>query len=149
MVIGELRALNKVNQSLRVHSLEGLTHLASYEAALKSIGISGFCFWVSENSKKLKWRTFTGPEKLRLFTKLNIADHFPKLEDKDRKQALWTKLIEINKLLSAKPSEMTDDLIKNFESESRCFVDKFVDLYPSKHVTPYLHCMYNHISMNS
>ena len=24
-------------------------------------------------------------------------------------------------------------------------MDKFVDLYPSKHVTPYLHCMCNHI----
>ena len=69
---------------------------------------SEFRFWVGENSKKLKWRTLTGLEKLRLFTKLNIADHFPELEDKDRKQALWTKLIEINKLLSAKPSEMTN-----------------------------------------
>ena len=44
MVIGELCALDKVNQSLRVRSLEGLTHLASNEAALKSIGIS-FLGW--------------------------------------------------------------------------------------------------------
>ena len=50
MVIGELRALDKVNQSLQVCSTEGLTHLASYETALKSIGISGFSFWVGENS---------------------------------------------------------------------------------------------------
>ena len=87
----------------------------------------------------------TGPEKLHLFTKLNTAKQFPKLKNKDHKQEFWTKLIDINQLLSTKPSEMTNDLIKNFESESRHFVNKFVELYPSKHVTPYMHCMCNHV----
>ena len=40
---------------------------------------------------------------------------------------------------------MTDKLIKSFESQSKSFVDKLVDLYPSKHVMPDLHCMYKNI----
>jgi len=146
MLINALRVLDKVNKSLRVHSTEGLTHLMAFEAALKSIGIPGFSFWVGETSKKLKWRTLTGPEKLRLFANFTIADHFPQLEDVDKIQALWKELYEINKLLSTKPSELTNSVIKNFESQSRDFVDHFIDLYPSKHTTPYMHCMMNHVN---
>ena len=37
MLIGALRTLDRINQSLRIRSLDGLTHLAAYEAALKMI----------------------------------------------------------------------------------------------------------------
>ena len=47
--------------------------------------------------------------------------------------------------LSARPGEITDESIHNFETRSRLFVDKFIALYPTKHVTPYMHCMMNHI----
>jgi len=120
-------------------------HQTIYEAALKSIAILGFSFWIGEASKKLKWRMLTGPETLHLFSKLNIATQFPDLKQKDRKQELWTVLLEINQLLPTKPSQMTDKLIKSFESQSKSFVDKLVDLYPSKHVMPDLHCMYKNI----
>jgi len=146
MLIGALRTLDRINQSWRIRSLDGLTHLAAYETALKRIGISGFSFYIGKNSQKLKWRSLTGPEKLLLFTRLNLAEHFPDLSNIDAIQNLWREFYDINKLLSARSSEITNDHIKNFEARSRSFVDNFIQLYPSKHVTPYMHCMMNHVS---
>jgi len=60
-----------------------------------------------------------GPEKLRLFSKLNIATQFPDLKHKEREQELWTMLLEINQLLSAKPSQMTDKLLLKALSHSK------------------------------
>lgn len=37
MLISTLHMLDRINQSLCIHSLAGLTHLATYEAALKMI----------------------------------------------------------------------------------------------------------------
>jgi len=103
LLIGELRVLDRVSESTRLKSTEGLSNLRTYEAAVKVIGISGFSFYVGKMSQKLKWRTLTGPEKLLLFQRFKIADHFPDIEDKDEIQSLWSELLEINKLLSARP----------------------------------------------
>ena len=70
LVIHALLTLDRVNQSLRVRSLDGLSHLSKFETKLKEMGISGYSFWVGKESKKLKWRTLTGPEKLIVFTNI-------------------------------------------------------------------------------
>ena len=88
LLIGALRTLDRIKESMKIHSTDGLTHLSTYEAALKSIGISGFTFWVGKTSKTLKWRTLTGTEKLLLFDKFKMADHFPDLKDKEKIQDL-------------------------------------------------------------
>ena len=93
-----------------------------------------------------KWHSLTDPEKILLFTKLNIAEYFPDLNNKDDIQKLWKEFYDINKLLSARPSEVTEDHIKDFEAKLRSFVDNFINIYPSKHVTPYMHCMMNHLT---
>ena len=41
-----LLTLDSVNQSLRVRSLDGLSHLSKFETRLKEMGISGYSFWV-------------------------------------------------------------------------------------------------------
>ena len=48
MLIGTLRTLDRINQSLHIRSLDGLTHLAAYEAALKMIEISGLSFYIGK-----------------------------------------------------------------------------------------------------
>ena len=101
-----------------MRSLEGLTNLKKFENSLKELGVSGYNFWIGQTSKTLKWRSLTGPEKLIVFSKLKIIDLFPDLEHKNEIQSLWRDLIEINKLLSARPGEVTDshDL---FEARSK------------------------------
>lgn len=146
LLIGSLRTMDRVNQTLRIRSLQGLTNLTTFETNLKQMGISGYSFWIGKDSQKLKWRTLNGPEKLIVFSAINIPELFPDLEHKDEIQILWRGLIELNKLLSARPAEVTVEHISCFEAKSKAFVDKFVRIYPAKHVTPYMHCMMQHVS---
>lgn len=56
MLISTLQILDRINQSLYVRSLTGLTHLATFENTVRELGICGYSFWIGRQSKKLKWR---------------------------------------------------------------------------------------------
>ena len=146
MLIGSLRTLDRVNQSLRVQSLTGLTHLATFENTVKELGVSGYSFWIGRESKKLKWRSLTGPEKLKVFSNIDLVSAFPDLPDNQLIQKLWKDFLTVHNLFSADPSVITEDHIRSFEEQSKAFVDSFVYLYPAKHVTPYMHCMMHHVA---
>ena len=45
-------------------------HLNRYQNFVSSLGIPGYIFWIGRDSKQLKCRTLTGPEKLKLFTNI-------------------------------------------------------------------------------
>ena len=59
---------------------------------------------------------------------------------------LWRELLKINHLLSVRPHEVTELTATQFEERSKEFVRTFTDIYPAKHVTPYMHCMMMHVS---
>ena len=120
--------------------------LKKYEDAVKGIGISGFSFWLGRESKVLKYRSLTGPEKLRLFDMINLIELFPDIRNVDKIQALWKDLLSINCLFSVRPENLTAEHATNFETRSRDIVKAFSALYLSKHVTPYMHCMMMHVS---
>lgn len=63
LFITKLRQLDRIDQVNKLHSLDRskLTHIASFEKVVKEMGISGYSFWIGRESKKLKWRTLTGP----------------------------------------------------------------------------------------
>jgi hypothetical protein len=42
ILITELRTLDKINQAIKLKSLDNLTHLAMFEKSVKYLGISGF-----------------------------------------------------------------------------------------------------------
>jgi len=142
MLINSLRTMDRVGQNLRVRSLSGLTHL---EKKVKELGINGYTFWIGKESKKLKWRSLTGPEKLKVFSNLDLVNLFPDLEDNELVLKLRRDFLKVHQLFSTEPSKVTPDLIQSFELESKAFVNAFTNLYPSKHVTPYIHCMSNHV----
>ena len=146
LLIHDLRQLDNVNKSMKVQNLEGLTHLSTFQHIVQSMGIPGYTFWIGRESKKrLKWRTLTGPEKLILFH-INIPEMFPEVENGDVIQSLWKELLDINQLLSTRPEDVTPHTSCEFETRSKAIVDKFVEIYPAKFVTPYMHCMMMHVS---
>ena len=145
MLINSLRTMDRVGQNLRVRSLSGLTHLGNFEKKVKELGVNGYTFWIGKESKKLKWRSLTGPEKLKVFSNIDLVNLFPDLEDNELVLKLWSDFLKIHQLFSTEPSKVTPDLIQSFELESKAFVNAFTNLYPSKHVTPYMHCMSNHV----
>ena len=115
--------------------------MPTFQQGIQHMGISGYSFWVGKESKKLKWRTLTGHEKLLVFKNINLPEMFPHLENVNEIQHLWRDLLEVHQLFSAKPESLTPQRVQEFEARAKAFVNKFVELYPAKHVTPYMHCM--------
>jgi len=121
-------------------------HLDAFQKFVTSLGIPSFRFYVSQNSKLLKCRSLTGPEKLRLFRNISIANVLPKLaaEEVLRIQVLWTELVEINQYLSKPPEDITSSDIDKYAKLCRQWVVKFTDVYHTEAVTPYIHAMSQH-----
>ncbi len=100
---------------------------------------------MGKDSKKLKWRTLTGPEKLLVFRNIKIVGLLGDSDEARVIQTLWDDLLVMNKSLSARPHEITNDSLEQFETNAKAFVDKFISIYPRRHVTPYMHCMMHHV----
>ena len=110
MLLLELRRLDKIEKTTKIKNLEKLYYIKKYESTIKMLGVSGFSFWVGKESKHLKWRSLTGPEKLVIFKKINIAETFPEILQCADVHALWKKLLEINSLLSIRPEQVTNQV---------------------------------------
>ena len=65
LLILELR-LDKIDKAMKVKSMDQLKYVKKCEERVKMLGVTGFSFWIGKESKHLKWRTLTGPEKLSL-----------------------------------------------------------------------------------
>ena len=115
--------INNTEGSLGNVGCEKQTRLAAFEITLKGIGISGYTFWVGRESKKLKWRILTGPEKLIVFRNLRIADILGDTEEVHQIQSLWNALLVVNSCLSARPEEITNASIQMFEVKAKAFVN--------------------------
>ena len=126
--------------------MEHLAHLLRFEKSVKELGVSGYSFWIGRESRKLKWRSFTGPEKLKVLSKLNLVKLFSEVENVKEIQALWREFIQVNESLSVRPENTQSNHAETFEEKARTFVRSFNDQYTTKHVTPYMHCMMNHVA---
>ena len=56
------------------------------------MGISGYTFWIGSVSKKFKWQTLTGPEKLTVFTNDDLVQFLPELENVVQVQRLYMEI---------------------------------------------------------
>ena len=106
----------------------------------------GYKFWIGENSKQLKIRSLTGPERLKVFKHFDVQQLLPKEDPAEcaRKQVLWNELLELHITFSKRPEDVTPADIHLFELKSKAWVRKFTQVYHSERVTPYIHAMANH-----
>ncbi len=149
LLILELRRQDSIEKTRKFSNFDvkKCAHLGRYQEFVASLGISGYNFYVGKASKQLKCRTLTGPEKLKLLSRINIQELLPSLPESEtiQIQVLWTQLLRLNQMFSKRPEEVTDDEITLYEKQSREWVIKFTQVYPAKHVTPYIHAMFNHV----
>ena len=77
-------------------------HCKGLEDFISSLGISDFHFYVGQTSRLLKVRTLTGPEKLKVLSKIDIKTLLPLYPPSEtaRIQNLWKELLDINRTLS-------------------------------------------------
>jgi len=115
--------------------------LTVYENFLKECKIC-FHFYEDKTSKEPKWRDLTGPEKLRLFSKINISVLFPTIPNSVNIQILWTDFLQMYKsLISVTPVNHEE-----FQKDAVKWHRLFITVYQSKNVTPYTHLLSSHIS---
>lgn len=149
LLITDLKRLDAIEKcrSFSNFMVSNYRHLSTYEEFVTSLGIPGFSFYIGETSKKLKCRTLTGPEKLKLFSAIKISDLLPTMPpvDTGRIQHLWDEFLRINTILSKKPEEMTQLDIDSFEGQARRWGRDFVLVYHDRNITPYIHAMANHV----
>ncbi len=64
------------------------------------VGISNYHFYVGQNSKLLKVRSLTGPEKLKVFSHIKISELLPTAaaDECEQIQDLWDDLLNLNSL---------------------------------------------------
>ena len=122
-------------------------HLQEFERYVAGFGIPNYRFYTGRLSKQLKWRTLIGPEKLKLFKHISIPQLLPSVttETTERMQELWKRLLQVNELLSKRPEDVTQEEIIKYETLSREWGLKYLELYQTKEVTPYIHAMICHV----
>ena len=78
----------------------GLKLTQVFEAAVSNLSIPAWNFY-SEGPGRLKWRSFTGPEKLKLFSGLKLCEVMPNGQSERVAciQSLWDRILAINNLL--------------------------------------------------
>ena len=103
-----------------------------------------FHMYVDQDSKNLKWRDLTGPEKLRLFKAIKIVELFPKLKNASKIQQLWNDFKTIYDTLWS-DKNMNEMEIKDFTKRATDWMSLFTSVYQTKNVTPYMHVLVAHL----
>jgi len=81
-----------------------------------------------------------GPEKKRLFDKIDILTSFLYLKEGKAMQTLWKDFIVLVNLLSvsSKPNPL------EFDKQAKQWVNNFKSVYQQKDITLYSHCLAMH-----
>ena len=119
------------------------TNIAAYESFLNHECKISFHFYVRQDSHTLKWRDLNGPEKYRLFSKVNLVLLFPTVPKIGIIQELWVDFMKLNDIIrSDSPS---DPEITALKEDARTWLGQFLKVYQTKNVTPYIHTMVSHV----
>ena len=112
--------------------------MARWESFLNDTLKIPFHWFVCKDSKKLKWRDLTGPEKLKLFRNVDIHQVLPDHPDANKIFKLWKTFLEITEMLSSAAPQLSK---QHIQEKSMSFLEMFLELYQTKHITPYMHAL--------
>ena len=140
-------AIDKV-RSFSNFDINRYRHIDGYQTFVTSLGIPGFQFYVGRTSNKLKCRSLTGPEKLKVFRSINISELLPSLGDSTvhRIQQLWNDFLGLHGTFCKRPNQITSTGIEDFDKQAREWGKLFIQTYHDSTVTPYIHALMNHVS---
>ena len=144
LLITDLRRLDGIEKgNIRSLNMETANHVVKYEKFLNDDCKINFHMYIEKESKNLKWRDLTGPEKLKVFDKINIVELFPNLPQAEKVQRLWMTFFEIYSVLREK--KLNNEKVQEFEKSVKDWLILFLSVYQTKHVTPYIHTLVAHI----
>ena len=139
LLIRDLRIIDGIDKAINIDLKKvDSACIKKYEYFLNKSCKIRFQWYVDKESKKLKWRDLTGPEKIRLFTIIDIPALFPSLETKDQLQELWTEFFKLSQSLDV--ANATE-----FSAQAKGWIQSFLSVYQSRDVTPYMHAFAMHV----
>ena len=97
-----------------------------------------FSYDSRQTHQEMKGRDLTGPEKLRLFAKINIPEILPAVPQSANVQKLWSDFLSMYKTLQSTDKIPAD----SFETKATNWLHLFTTVYQTRHVTPYKLCIY-------
>jgi len=116
------------------------SYTKSYETILNETCKIRFQWNVDKVSKEIKYRDLTGPEKVRLFTHMDIAEKFPALSKAKELGKLWKDFLSLVQDINKETCD-ADDLRRKI----KLWVTLYLSVYQTKDVTPYIHSFLNHV----
>jgi len=142
LLILDLRRLDGIEKCNELDRSKA-TNIREYEAFLVFSCKIPFHFYVCKDSRSLKWRDLTGPEKYKLFAKINLPDLFPNLPNASVIQDIWMQFMALNEILRSE--EVSSEEAAAFSVKSKAWLQLYLTVYQSKHVTPYMHALVAHL----
>lgn len=88
---------------------------------------------------KLQWRDLTGPEKIKLFKHIDLPEFFPNLPNVHKIHHLWMGFWRLITVLKGECDSV------QLQLDIKEWVRKFLELYQTKNITPYVHAFACHV----
>ena len=144
LLILELRRLDGIQKSqLQSFNKSATINITNYEKILNETCKISFHMYVDKDSKALKWRDLTGPEKLKLFNHIDIPKLFPDVTHATQVQKIWKDFLSIYSTLCLQ--SVDKESVEKFKTTVKDWLSCFLSVYQTKNVTPYMHTLIFHI----
>ena len=145
LFIMELRRLDGIEKlTLKKFDRSAATEVVRYENFLNTECKISFHMYLDKDSKSLKWRDLVGPEKLKLFKQIDIMKLFPRIPNAQSVHLLWKSFLSIYETLRSN-TPLSKEEISEFRRQTQRWITRFLSIYQSKHITPYVHLLVSHI----
>jgi hypothetical protein len=96
------------------------------------------------SNKKIEFRSLTGGEKLRLFSRIDLMRIFPKLENVAKIDALWKGFY--NLYISVKDNAFPESSrVEQIKTSTKKWIDDFIRIHQSVNISPYMHTFGQHL----
>ena len=120
-------------------------HIAGFEQFIKEKGIS-WSFYVDKKTKLIKHRDFTGPEKYRILSTINLSTLLPNYSKTklDKMEIIWDGFRQLICKLDNLQGDDNKKLLE-FSSSAKTWLKNYVSVYPTKDATPYMHILAYHV----
>ena len=139
LLIQELRREDGISQAVDPDPSKHAS-ITAYATFLKEVCKINFTWYTSRETRQLQWRDLTGPEKVRLFEKIDIPKYLPMLKNAAALQDIWKEFWRLF-------SELDKSYNTTFELQEdiKNWIKLFLKQYQTKNITPYAHAFAYHV----
>ena len=85
-----------------------------------------------------------GPEKIRIFEKLDVMQWLSDMPNVGTIQIIWMKFYDIYKIINSSNPVATCSM-QELQCKLKTYMSLFTSIYQTKNVTPYIHVLITHI----